>query len=166
MKEVAILLLVVFMLNGCGSTNTVQAGVGGIWQAVLSGGEGDASGFSFNTQFTVSGAALSFSSLQFLNFDQNGSQGSCFPLSPELSSDTGTANLSYNSADQVTGTMMLTVTSGGNSLVLTSTTVTGTINTNNSVLSGGVVTGTWTVTGSTGCNGSGVFTMTQSASNV
>jgi hypothetical protein len=167
MKEVAILLLLTVMLSGCGTTPSVQAGVGGIWAAVLVGGEGQASGFSFNTQFTVSGSSLSFSSLQFINYNQSGSQQeSCFPLSPPTSSDTGSSDLSANSAGQVTGTMSIIVTAGGNTLTLTSTTVSGSINTTTNVLSNGVVTGTWTITGTTGCSGSGTFTMTQTASNV
>ncbi|MFZ0817009.1 MAG: hypothetical protein WAM78_15905 [Candidatus Sulfotelmatobacter sp.] len=167
MKEVAILLSLVLMLSGCGNTNSVQAGVGGIWSAALTGGDGEASGFSFVSQFTLSGSSISFSSLQFINFNQTGNQQeSCFPLSPPTSSDTGTSQLSANSAGQVTGTMTITVTSGGNVLTLTSTTVSGTINTTTNVLSNGVVTGTWAITGTTGCTGGGTFTMTQTASNV
>jgi hypothetical protein len=167
MKELAILLSLVLMLSGCGNTNSVQAGVGGIWSASLTGGDGEASGFSFVAQFTLSGSSLSFSSLQFINFNQTGNQQeSCFPLSPPTSSDTGTSQLSANSAGQVTGTMSITVTSGGNTLTLTSTTVSGTINTTTNVLSNGVVTGNWMVTGTTGCSGVGTFTMTQTASNV
>jgi hypothetical protein len=167
MKEVAILLSLVLMLSGCGDTNHVQAGVGGIWSAALTGGDGEASGFSFVSQFTLSGSSISFSSLQFINYNQTGNQQeSCFPLSPPTSSDTGTSDLSANSAGQVTGTMSITVDSGGNTLTLTSTTVSGIINTNTNVLSNGVITGTWTIAGSTACSGSGTFTMTQTASNV
>ena len=39
MKEVAILLLVALMLNGCGTSSTaVQAASGAIWQAQMIGG--------------------------------------------------------------------------------------------------------------------------------
>lgn len=158
MKQVVILLLVAFMLSGCGSNNPVQAGAGGLWQAALTGGDGQASGLSFVAQFSLSSNALSFSSFEFINNEP----GACFPINP--SGETGIANLTYNTADQVTGTMSITVPSGGNTLTLTSTTVTGTINTHTSVLSGGVVTGTWMLAGGTGCNGSGDFTMTQSLS--
>jgi hypothetical protein len=167
MKEVAILLSLVLMLSGCGNTNSVQAGVGGIWSAALTGGDGEASGFSFVAQFSLSGSSISFSSLQFINFNESkNQQESCFALSPPTSSDSGTSELSANSAGQVTGTMSIVVTSGGNILTLTSTTVSGIINTTTNVLSNGVVTGTWTITGTTGCSGSGTFTMTQTASNV
>ena len=69
MKEVAILLLVTLMINGCGTTTTAtQTAASGLWYADMLGGVGPASGFSFNTQFTVSGGggALSISSFQFL----------------------------------------------------------------------------------------------------
>ena len=56
MKEVAILLVVTLLLNGCGTTTTAtQTAASGLWYADLLGGAGPASGFSFNTQFTVSG---------------------------------------------------------------------------------------------------------------
>jgi hypothetical protein len=154
MKEVAILLLAALMLNGCGSsTPTAQSAAGGIWSASLSGGTGSASGFSFITQFTVdSSGTLSFSSFEFIN------QGNCFPLNGGAIS--GTMGLTENMAtDEVTGSMTLTVAGNGNTLTLSSPdgvngTLTGT------TLSNGTVTGTWTVTGGTGCTGSGgSFTM-------
>jgi hypothetical protein len=155
MKEVAILLLVAIMLNGCGSSRpTAQSVTGGVWSASLSGGEGSASGFSFITQFTVdSSGTLSFSRFEFIN------QGNCFPLDGGAVS--GTMGLTENMAtDQVTGSMTLTVAGNGNTLTLSSPdgvngTLTGT------TLSNGTVTGTWSVTGGTGCTGGGgSFTMT------
>ncbi|MFZ1006999.1 MAG: hypothetical protein WAN65_09190 [Candidatus Sulfotelmatobacter sp.] len=155
MKEVAILLLVAIMLNGCGSSRpTAQSVTGGVWSASLSGGEGSASGFSFITQFTVdSSGTLSFSRFQFIN------QGNCFPLDGGAVS--GSMGLTENMAtDQVTGSMTLTVASNGNTLTLSSPDgVTGTLT--GTTLSNGSVTGTWAVTGGTGCTGGGgSFTMT------
>ncbi len=77
MKEVAILLLLAIMLNGCGSSGAVQSPSASVWQAQMSGGVGGtapsdpgSAGFSFNTQFTVSsGGTLSISSFQLLNSD-------------------------------------------------------------------------------------------------
>ena len=58
MKEVAILLLLAVMLNGCSST-AVESPSGSVWQAQMAGGVRTSSGFLFNTQFTVSsGGAL------------------------------------------------------------------------------------------------------------
>ena len=164
MKEFVILLLLAVMFTSCNSPSSVQAGVGGIWQANLIGGDGTASGLSFITEFTVNAdsSTLSFSSLQLINNEAN----SCIPYSPALSSDAGNVVLQYNSADQlINSTLTMTVTSGGNTLTLTSTSFTGSININTNVLSDGVVTGTWTVAGSAECAGGGDFTMTQSVSN-
>jgi|GEM_PF-1690022 hypothetical protein len=163
MKEVAILLLVALMLNGCSSNSTaVQTAASGGWQAEMSGGDGVASGFSFITQWTVSGGsgALSVSNFQFLTQINGG----CFPVTGET--PTGNLKVTFNAADQVTGTFSFTIASGGNTLTLTSTSVTGTINTTNNTLSNGVIIGNWAVVGSgNGCsNVSGTFNMTQTAS--
>jgi hypothetical protein len=162
MKEVAILLLVALMLTGCGNSDNppdVQQASGGTWQSAMLGGEGTASGLSFITQFTVGSAgALSITNFQFLNQVDGG----CFPVTGATPS--GNLTVTFNSADQVTGTFSFTIVSGGNTLTLTSTSVTGTVNSNNT-LSNGVIIGTWTMTGGTGCdNVNGQFTMTQSTS--
>ena len=96
MKEVAILLLLAVMVNGCGSSSAVQTPSGSVWQSAMSGGVGTSSGFSFNTQFTVSSnGALSISTFQFLN-----PRTTCFgTVGP---TPTGTLNVTFNSADQVT----------------------------------------------------------------
>ncbi len=160
MKEVAILLLAALLLNGCGSSSsstTTQTAAGNTWQAEMLGGEGTASGFSFITQFTVGGdGTLSISYFQFLN--SNSAQ--CFPVSG--GTQTGQAILQINSSTNgVTGTLTYNVQSGGNTLTLNGTSVTGTESGN--TLTGGSVTGTWTLTGGTGCNDStgGSFTMNQ-----
>jgi hypothetical protein len=152
MKEVAILLLVALMLNGCGSsTPTTQTAASGVWSADLPGGSGEASGFSFTTQFTVNGdGSLSITYFQFLT------DGTCFPVSG--GTQTGSMVLTTNtSTNAVTGTFTYTVQSGGNTLTLNGT-VTGTASA--TTLSGGSITGAWSVTG--GCNATGEsFTMTQ-----
>jgi hypothetical protein len=152
MKEVAILLLVALMLNGCGSsTPTTQTAASGVWSADLPGGSGEASGFSFTTQFTVNGdGSLSITYFQFLT------EGTCFPVSG--GTETGAMVLTTNtSTNAVTGTFTYTVQSGGNTLTLNGT-VTGT--TSATTLSGGSITGAWSVTG--GCNATGEsFTMMQ-----
>lgn len=167
MKEVAILLLVALMLNGCGSSSApAQVSAAATWQAALSGGEGPASGMSFNTQFTLnSDGSLNISSFQFLT-NQN---TSCFAVSGE--SPTGTiSNLIVNtSTNQVTGNFSYTVQGNGSTLTLAGTLVgteTGTqVGTNNTgTFTSATVTGTWSFVGGgtpTGCNSSvGSFTMT------
>jgi hypothetical protein len=169
MKEVRILLLllVAVMLNGCGNSKATEVPSGSVWQAVMSGGIGTSSGFSFNTQFTASsGGVLSFSSsgtsFQLLNED------TCFGnLSSNSITPAGTLLTPYNSDDQVTGgTFSFTIPSPkGDVITLTSTSVTGTVNPNNNyVLSGGSIIGTWALvpgSGSTCVTASGSFTMTQ-----
>lgn len=142
MKEVAILLLLALLLNGCGSSSTTaQAAEGGVWGAQMSGGDGPSSGFSFNTAFTVnSNGALSISSFQLLNAD------TCFGATIPTPAGTLT-NLVYNSAGTLTsGSFSFTITSAaGDVVTLTSTAVTGVVNTNNNTLSGGSIQGTWTL---------------------
>jgi len=123
------------------------------------------SGFSFNTQFTVSsGGVLNISgngSFQLLNLD------TCYGNLPSNAiTPAGTLITTYNSADVVTGTFSFTIPSPkGDVITLTSTSVTGTVNPNNNyVLSGGSIIGNWALvpgSGSTCVAASGSFTMTQ-----
>src|ERR1700678_297023 len=111
MKEVAILLLLVLMVNGCSnSTPSVQAGVGGTWQAVMYGGSGSVSNPSFVTAFSVDGDELQVSAFQFLT------QENCFPING--GTVTGNVNVVVNSNDTVTGTIKFVVQSNGNSLTV------------------------------------------------
>jgi len=66
----------------------------------------------------------------------------------------------------VSGTFSFTVSSGGNTLTLTSSAVTGNFNTTTNTLSDGSITGKWTFQGATtACPAtSGSFTMTQTTS--
>jgi hypothetical protein len=161
MKQVAIFMLAALLLNGCGNNATpTQQAAGGIWGAQLLGGEGSASGYSFTTQFTLSGNNLSISYFQFLN--QSTANPPCFPVNGGTIA--GTMILTENQTNYtVTGPFSFSVQSGGNTLMLSGN-VTGTENgLNGTVLSGGLVTGTWTLAGATGCNDTtgGSFTMTQ-----
>lgn len=162
MKEVAILLLVALTFaTGCSSNQTIaQTASGGVWQAVTAGGEGDSSGFSFITQFTVdSNGALSISNFQLDN------STSCFGSG--TASAGGTLTLTYNSADQLIPPSALTFTvtsSAGDTVTFSSTTVTGTAN--GTTLTGGSIVGTWVLapaSGSACVATSGTFTMTQAS---
>jgi hypothetical protein len=163
MKEVAILLLVAVALSGCGGTPTIntqtaQTAAGGIWSAQVLGGSGAASGFSFNTEFTVNGdTSLAVTYFQFLT------QGTCFPV--DGGTQNGNMDLNIDgSTGVVTGTLKYMVQASGNTLTLNGQ-VTGTATTQNpNALSDGSVTGTWAVTGGSGCNATGgTFTMCQSS---
>jgi hypothetical protein len=164
MKKVVFLLLIALMLNGCGASDNppnVQQASGGVWQSEMLGGLGPASGLSFIAQFTVSNnGALSITNFQFITQVDGG----CFPVTGATPS--GNLSVTFNSADQVSGTFSFTITSGGNTVTLTSTQITGTVNGTNNTLSNGVITGTWALKGVTGCNNvDGTFTMTQTSSN-
>jgi hypothetical protein len=159
MKEVVVLLLLTLGIAGCSSLpTTVQSGTGEIWQSAMSGGLGDSSGFSFITQFTVGGnGALTLSNFELENTD------TCFG-DANVSED-GTLNLTFNTAGAVTGTFAFTITSSaGDTVKLTSSSITGTFDENNSVLTGGTIIGTWALVPASGSKcvaASGPFTMTE-----
>ncbi len=167
MKQVALLLLVALMLSGCSNnvvnTQTAQQAASGVWSAEMLGGSGEASGFSFNTEFTVhSGGDLEITYFQFLTAE--GGTSPCFPVNG--GTEAGTMKLNIDpSTGEVTGTMTYTVQATGNTLTLNGQ-VTGTaaITGIPTSLSNGSVTGTWAVTGGSGCNATGgTFTMCQAA---
>jgi len=167
MKKLAILILMALGVAalGCGHSNIApptQTQTGGEWEAQLIGGLGQASLLNFVTDFNVTNTnggtnePLSISSFGFFNVQ------SCFVTRNE----SGSANLTTSTTNQVTGSMLYTVQSvnpPGNTLTLTSNNVTGTAS--NGSLTGGIVTGTWTLTGGTGCTGSGTFTLCQGKSS-
>jgi hypothetical protein len=166
MKEVAILLLFAVMLNGCGSSPTsVQTAESGVWGAKMLGGESTSSGFSFQTEFTVgSNGALSVTNFQLLNTD------TCFGATAPPTPTGSLTDLNYNTADQlISGTFSFTIANAaGDKVILTSTAVTGLLNTNNNTLSDGSIIGTWALvpasSNPTCVAASGTFTMTQTAS--
>ena len=166
MKEVAILLLFALMLNGCGTTNTVQTASGTVWQAKMLGGDGTSSGFSFNTQISFGGnGALGLANFELLNVD------SCFGTTTPAAAGSLTG-LVFNSADQITGgTFTFTITSpAGDVVTLTSTAITGTVNPNTSpaTLSNGSIVGFWALVpgSSSNCVATQLnpFTMTETTS--
>ncbi len=157
----SLLLALVVWGSGCSTTNqpNAQNAAGGVWQANLTGGTGTSSGFSFVAEFSVASAngSLSVTNFQFLN-----NVSACFPVTG--ATPNGTLVLNFNSADQLTNsTFSFTVTDNGNTLTLTSTSVTGTVSGN--TISGATIAGTWALqaTGSGCSNTSGQFTMTQSS---
>ena len=173
MKKLAILALLALELaiSGCGSStpsNTTTTTANGNWEALLSGGTGQASKLNFVTTFTVtdttgvSNQALDITGFSFFN------QGACFANGVGASTETGTATLNTSSADAVTGTLTFTVKSvspAGNTLTLTGD-LTGTSNgttTTTGTLSNGVVSGNWQLTGGPSCAGGGSFIMCQGA---
>ena len=168
MKQVAILLLMALMLDGCSSsTKTLQSTTTGIFQAVMYGGIGEASGFSFITDFALNGDdTLNISSFQFLT-ENSINNSPCFPINGGTVSGV-IADYVVNTDDTVTGNLTYIVKSGGNILTLTgvlqgTATVTGAPPNTQTVFTSATVSGNWTLTGGTGCtDAGGSFTMTQS----
>lgn len=139
---VAALLVLGLILAGCGSSNN-SGNINGTWNATLLDSN-NTTAFSFGTSLAVnSGGSLTVTNF---NFTTN---SPCF-VSGETES--GSFSLSGNFMGNVTGSFGLTVASGnpsGNMLKLSGT------------ATGNTITGTWTLTGGTGCTGSGAFTMTK-----
>jgi hypothetical protein len=165
MKVVAILLLLPMLLSvgGCGNNNkVVQVASGTVWSASFLGGKSDSSGFSFITQFTTNaGGALDISNFQLDNSD------TCFGTAT-LPVPTGTLMVTTNSADQASGTFTMTITSAaGDTVTLTSSEITGTVNTTTTpyTLTGGIITGTWALVPASGSScvatSGNDFTMTE-----
>jgi len=135
--------LLTVILSGCGNDHA-NGTVNGNWTATLLDQNGTQI-FMFSTTLTQSGnTAVTVTNLNFTTASP------CFVSSNTAS---GAFVLSGNFNGNVTGNFQLTVqsgTPGGNMLMLQ-----GKVNNN-------VISGTWSLTGVTsGCNGSGTFTMTK-----
>ncbi len=144
-RSIGVFLLIAMGLAmvGCGSNGSNSTNINGNWSASMSTSQGGPTIYSFTTTFSeVSGGGLSIT-----NFTLT-SGGSCF-VSGETT-ETGSFTLSGNFSGDVTGTFGMTITGSGNTLTLK-----GGVGNNNTI------TGTWSLTGSTGCTGSGVFTISK-----
>jgi hypothetical protein len=158
MKKFAVLVLLACELavGGCGSTTTsasnARAVTSGLWQSVMAGGSGVASGpeLSFIMNFTVNGdGSLSVSQFSFNNIVAP-PDVACF----DSETETGTSTLTTDSGGVVEGPISFVVTStspAGNTLTLTG-----------NETSASNITGTWQLVGGAGCIGGGTFIMTKS----
>ncbi len=163
MKKLVLLALLALELAVCGCGNSTNASnvpttasSSSNWEAILSGGAAQAGVLNFVTTFSVGtgGGTLDITYFSFLT------SGPCFGTQTE----NGSAVFTTSSTNQVTGTLTYTVTGTSTSSVLTlnGDTVKGT--SNNGTLQSGAVSGTWTLTGPTGCSGSGSFILCQGTS--
>jgi len=158
MRNLAILGLVglELMLIGCGSksstTSTTQA-ANGLWESALVGSDAGVGVFNFTTSFTVgSDGSLSVTYFSFLT------TGPCFPLTGNSTSGSFDVTATGTTAS---ANFQFSVQSGGSTLSMTGTATGATDSSGNTTWKS--ITGTWTLTGGTGCTGSGTFTMTQTA---
>ncbi len=162
MKEVALLLLVAFSFTACSNptaTQQAQSAAAGIWSAEIQGGAGEASGFSFTTEFTLNAnGSLVINYFQFLT------TSTCFPVDGGQESGSLVLSSVNPSTGQVSGPFKYIVQASGNTLTLTGT-VSGTEVDGQPPLSEGSIIGNWSLKGTGVCNDSnGTFTMTQSTS--
>jgi len=141
---IAALLIASLTLIGCASNNSNPANVNGNWNATLMSNGNGTPVFTFGTSLRVNGdGSLTISNFSFTT------NSPCF-VSGETES--GSFTLSGNFNGQMNGKFGFNVLSGspaGNTLTLSGT------------ASGNTISGTWTLTGGTGCTGSGTFTMTR-----
>ncbi len=139
----AAFILLALTLVGCGGGNN-SGNINGNWTASLTDGSGTQM-FAFQTSFVESSAG----SLSVNNFSFS-TNSPCF-----VSGDTesGTFVLGGDFNGNVSGQFGMTVQSGtpsGNTLILAGK------------ANGNTITGTWTLTGGSGCTGTGNFTLTKS----
>jgi hypothetical protein len=172
MKKLALViaLAVELAVCGCGTSsppNRATTTTNGNWEAIMTGGTGQGSLLNFVTAFALTtlngiGQPLDVTGFGFIN------AGKCFTNGTYQENVAGSATLNAASSGAVTGTLTMTISSvnpKGNVLTLNGTSLTGTSNNTNpgqvGTLSNGVVVGNWTLTGATGCTGSGTFLMCQ-----
>jgi hypothetical protein len=139
----AVVLCVCLVTAGCATNGANAANINGSWTATLLG-QDNATAFSFGLALIVNGdGTLSVSNFNFT------SNSACF-ISGETES--GSFALIGNFNGNVSGKFNFVVQSGspaGNTLTLAGT------------ANGNTISGTWSLTGDTGCTGSGNFTMTR-----
>ncbi|HEV2397195.1 MAG TPA: hypothetical protein VGS27_09670 [Candidatus Sulfotelmatobacter sp.] len=137
--SVAVLFVLGVALIGCGS-NSSPSSVNGAWNATLVGGnQNTVLQFGTNLHSNADGS-LTISSFSF------NTNSPCFSSETER----GSFSLGGNFSGNVTGKFGMTVQSlspSGNTLTLS-----GSVN-------GNKIAGKWNLTGSSGCTGSGTFTM-------
>lgn len=146
MKQFAVFALLIagLVLVGCGSNGSNPSNINGNWNATLMN-NGNTTSFAFGTSLAVNGDG----SVSVANFSFTTSS----PCFASGETESGSFTLGGNFNGQVNGRFGMTVQSAspsGNSLKL-----------NGTVANGNTITGTWTLTGSSGCTGSGTFTMTK-----
>jgi hypothetical protein len=140
---IAVVLLIGLALMGCGSSssNSNSNNVNGNWNATLVGGN-KSTMFQFGTSLTADSDGV----LTISNFNLT-TNSQCF-ADGETESGSVTLSGDFNAIPSGKFGMMIQSTPpSGNSLMLSGTD------------KGNTISGTWTLTGISGCTGSGTFTM-------
>ncbi len=138
------LLALGLTLTGCGNGT---GNINGTWTANLTTPPGGTPVFAFQTTIAGGGGgAFQITSFTFTT------AGSCFSGDPVT--ETGSVTLSGNYNGHVTGTFNLVISTAFPVATNNVLTLQGTV-------ADKTITGTWTLTGTTGCSGSGVFTATR-----
>jgi len=146
MSKTAIIGALIFALTltGCGGLNGMGNGnIDGYWTATLTDSDG-LPVIAFQTQFTQGNGSI----LNVVNFSFTNA-GTCF--ASQETTETGSFSFQGDFHGHVSGAFDMTIqTTGADKIVLK---LHGTVQ-------DGKITGTWTLTGSVGCTGNGVFAMT------
>jgi hypothetical protein len=146
-KQIGIIALLALGLAtaGCDGANAPGSGnINGTWSATLTNTDGSTA-YGFITTFSqASGSTVTVTNFTFT------SDGPCFASYP--TSETGTFSLSGNSNGNVMGTFGMTISTLFPSATNNVLTLQGSVN-------GNTISGNWTLTGLSGCSGSGTFTI-------
>jgi len=141
---IAVLLLVGLPLTGCGSSNSINSNtnnVNGNWNATLASGD-NSSMFQFATSLTAdSNGVLTISDFNFTT------DSPCFA---DGETEAGSVTLGGDLKASPSGQFAMAIRSNppsGNTLMLSGTD------------KGKTISGSWTLTGDSGCDGFGTFTM-------
>ena len=139
----ATILILGLTLIGCGASSKNGATINGNWTATLMDTNNNQA-FAFSTSLSQ----MSNGSVSVTNFNFK-TNSPCFVTGE---TETGSVSLTGDFNGNVSGSFGLNVQSGspgGNNLILSG------------AVKGSTITGTWTLTGGSGCTGSGSFAMTR-----
>ena len=143
-KLIALTILLTLSLTGCGSGS---GNINGAWTANLITPPGGTPVFAFQTTIAGGGGGA----FQISNFTFT-TAGPCF--TGYTTTETGTVTLSGDYNGHVAGSFSLVISTMFPA-------VTNNVLTLNGTVADKTITGAWTLTGSPGCSGNGVFTATR-----
>lgn len=137
------LLALGLTLTGCGKSS---GNVNGTWTATLTNPDSSPA-FAFQTNIAGGGGGV----FQVTSFTFT-TAGPCF--TGDTVTETGSVSLTGNYSGHVAGSFAFTIST-------MFPVATNNVLTLNGTVADNTITGTWTLTGSTGCSGNGIFTATR-----